>query len=378
MKKKVLVLIPNLKGGGAERVVTNLVNLYKSNNYELTLMTLFDVGSNKELINTNVRYRYFLKNQVRGIWRIFKLIPAKLLHKIIIKEKYDIEIAYLEGMATKIVSGGCENVKKITWIHCELTNHEKYFLEMYRNSNEFRRVYSLFDKIVCVSNDVKISFTSSLLKDFSNIYVVHNVLDEKRIFQLSMKRNKIEIDENKINFVSVGRLVNQKGYKRLLSIFYDFKERKDIHLYILGEGPDYKYLSKYLYENSIKNVTLLGFINNPYSFIKKMDCFICASFQEGFSTSVAEALILGVPVISTKCSGSEELCSEGAGIVCDNNSEGLKKAIISYLNCIELQKKMKENAKKKKNGICSLKALSEFESILNSCYDISFSKDRII
>ena len=357
--KEVLLLIPNLKGGGAERVVVDLVNNFKSKKYNLTLMTLYDVGINKELLNDHVRYKFFRKHQIRGIWRIYKLIPAKILHRIIIRDKYDIEIAYLEGIVTKIISGGNNKVKKIAWLHCELTNHEKYFLKIYGSATKFRCVYSKFNKIACVSKDVRKSFSDKLLLGFENLAIVHNVIDQDRILGLADEINSFTPNDSVINFVSVGRLVEQKGYKRLLSVFRMLKDYP-IHLHILGDGPDYEYLCNYIKDNNLRNVTLLGFIKNPYSYMKKMDCYICSSFQEGYSTAVAEALILHLPVISSKCSGSEELCSLGRGIVCENSESGIHDGILEYLND---NLKIKEAASN--NKMLKEDALKSFHDLLD-------------
>lgn len=362
--KKVLILIPNLKGGGAERVVVDLVNNFESLEYDVTLMTLYDKGINKKLISDKVKYRYFCKHQIRGIWRIYKIIPRKLLHKLIIKHEYDIEIAYLEGMATKVIAGGNENIRKIAWLHCELTNHLDYFMEMYRNIGEFREVYSKFNKIVCVSEDVKTSFQNDFLNGFSNLKVVHNVIDDERILYLAQQEVSLNISHDVLNFVSVGRLVEQKGYQRLLRIFNRLKNEK-VHLYILGEGPDSKKLKEYIKKNNLSNVTMMGFQKNPYNIISKMDCYICSSFQEGFSTAVAESIILNVPIISTQCSGSRELCDSGVGIVCENSEEALYNTIKKYIRSKNIRDDMKNAVNEKR--IIKQDSINDFIDLLDSC-----------
>ena len=68
--KKVLVLIPSLRGGGAEKVVVNLVNNFYSTEYEITLMTIFDSGINKKFLKPNVLYKTHFLFYIRGFWRI--------------------------------------------------------------------------------------------------------------------------------------------------------------------------------------------------------------------------------------------------------------------------------------------------------------------
>ncbi|MPN57198.1 N-acetylgalactosamine-N,N'-diacetylbacillosaminyl-diphospho-undecaprenol 4-alpha-N-acetylgalactosaminyltransferase [bioreactor metagenome] len=78
---------------------------------------------------------------------------------------------------------------------------------------------------------------------------------------------------------------------------------------------------------------LLGFHKNPYKFVSKSDLYVCSSFREGFSTAVTEALVLGIPVVSTNCSGANELLGENNefGIVTENSTEGLYEGIREML-----------------------------------------------
>ena len=70
---------------------------------------------------------------------------------------------------------------------------------------------------------------------------------------------------------------------------------------------------------------LAGFQTNPYGYIKNADLFVCPSYQEGLSTAVTEAILLGVPVVSTDVSGAKEILGKNDeyGIVTENSEEGL-------------------------------------------------------
>ena len=73
--------------GGAERVLVNLVNNLDKNKYDITLITIFDTGINKDFLNKNVKYKYILRHQFRGNSHILKLFSPKLLYKMFIKDK---------------------------------------------------------------------------------------------------------------------------------------------------------------------------------------------------------------------------------------------------------------------------------------------------
>ena len=96
-------------------------------------------------------------------------------------------------------------------------------------------------------------------------------------------------------------------------------------------------------ENS---VTLLGYSENPYKYLKKCDLFVCSSLSEGFSTAVTEALVLGIPVCTVNVSGMKELLgnSNEYGIVTDNDEEALYKGIKRLLDDNELLQYYKSQA----------------------------------
>lgn len=88
------------------------------------------------------------------------------------------------------------------------------------------------------------------------------------------------------------------------------------------------------------SVKLLGFKKNPYKYMNKSDLFVCSSRTEGFSTVVTEALIIGLPVVSTKCTGTNELLNNGeCGLITDNNIESL------YMGVKEMLQNKKEYEK---------------------------------
>ena len=134
--------------------------------------------------------------------------------------------------------------------------------------------------------------------------------------------------------VTSGRLVSQKGYESLLEACNKLnKDSIKYELWILGEGWDRPKLEELMNKYSLSNVKLLGFKENPYKYIKQGDLFVCSSKNEGFSLVIAEAMILGLPVISTNCSGPNELLNFGEyGYMVENNEEALYKGLKEIIN----------------------------------------------
>lgn len=368
--KKILFFIPNLMHGGAEKVLVNLVNNLDKDKYDITLQTIFDVGVNKQYLNKDIHYKYVFKKIFRGSTTIFKLFSPKLLYKHLIKDKYDVVISYLEGPTSRIISECPYNSKKVSWIHIEMNDEEKFTLG-FRNNEEARKCYSKFDEIVCVSNTVKqIFLETSNLKDV-NIDVLYNTNETEQIVEKSKEViDDVAFDKNTINICSVGKITGTKGYDRLARVHKKLiDEGLNHHIYILGIGEDEEKINKYIKENNLQDTyTLLGFRDNPYKYVSKCDLFVCSSLREGFSTAVTESLVVGTPVVSTLCSGAQELLgyNNEYGLVVENSEEGIYEGIKKFLEDRELLAYYKEKAIERGSFFSKEKTVKAVEDMIDS------------
>lgn len=368
--KKILFFIPNLMHGGAEKVLVNLVNNLDREKYDITLQTLFDIGVNKKYLNKDIRYKYFLKNIVKGNSIILKLFTPKFLYKKIIKEEYDIVISYLEGSTARIISG-CpyDNTKKVSWIHIEL-NNKNLFSTGFRNFKEAKKSYEGYDKIICVSNTVKQIFTEvSGIKN--NVEVLYNTNETEDIVKRSQEKvDDINFDKSKINICSVGKIIEKKGYYRLARIHKKLlDEGLEHNMYIIGIGEDEERIKKYLKENNLEDsYHLIGFRDNPYKYVSKCDLFVCSSYREGFSTAVTESLVVGTPVVSTLCSGAQELLgyNNEYGLVVENSEEGIYEGIKKLLEDRELLAYYKKKAMERGSFFSKEKTVKAVEDMIDS------------
>ena len=367
--KKILFFIPNLMHGGAEKVLVNLVNNLDRDKYNITLQTIFDVGVNKQYLKEDINYKYVFKKLFRGSTTIFKLFSPEFLYRYLIKDEYDIVISYLEGPTARIISGCPYVSKKISWIHIEM-NDEGKFAVGFRNSEEAKKCYGKFDEIICVSNTVKqIFLEASGLKEY-NVEVLYNTNETEKIVEKSKEEvDDVVFDENIVNICSVGKITRTKGYDRLARVHKKLMEEGlNHHIYILGIGEEKDKINKYLEENNLQDTyTFLGFRDNPYKYMAKCDLFVCSSLREGFSTAVTESLLVGTPVISTLCSGAQELLgyNNEYGLVVENSEEGiykgLKELLIDNNQLTYYTKKCKERA----SLFSKQKTVSMVESMLD-------------
>lgn len=283
------------------------------------------------------------KNKIL-LWIYYHCSP-RIFYKLFIKESYDTEVAFIEGYATRIISGSPNpNSKKIAWVHINLEiNH--WTTIAYQNSKEEEESYTKFNQVISVSRSVQAT-TEKLFKNINNSITLYNPIDANNIIQLSSQFVPFKESLQRIRLVSVGRYVQQKAFHRLVSITAQLiTEGYNIELWLVGEGEQRIALEKQIESLNLKDrVFLTGFQNNPYPYIKNADVFVCSSLTEGYSTVVTEALILECPVVTTDCSGMKELLLNGkCGIITENNEEALYKGIKLFLDSPNIQQQLKQN-----------------------------------
>lgn len=354
----------DLGGGGAERVLVNLVNNLNPQKYDITVRTIFGGGVNSKFLKPHIRYTPFFKRKpIRGFVPFQKLFSPQFLHKLFIKGDYDIEIAFMQHTPTRIIAGSKSKSRKFAWIHTR-----KFLTNTYKSRKELIKVYSQFDKIAFVSKE-SLEFFKTHFGFNPNGKIIYNIIDSERIKELSRKQSLIKKND-KIKLCSVGRFSREKGFDRLIRVLKKIQDDgfSNWELYLIGEGElrsEYESLinSSYL-SHKIK---LLGFQDNPYKFMKDMDLYVCPSITEGYSTSVAEAIILGIPVITTHCSGMEEIIgNSNSGIIVPNNEEDLYSGLKSLLLNHEIITEMKKSAESHSINFSTKKRVKEFEKFIGT------------
>lgn len=367
MKNKILFLIHDLGHGGAEKVLVNLVNNMDRSKFDITVMALFGGGVNEQFLGKDIRYITVFDRVVPGNSHLMKLLTPRQLHKWFVNEHYDIEVAYLEGPAVRIISG-CSNksTKLVSWIHCTMNTPKEAALG-FRSIKESQLCYNKMNTMVFVSETVKDAFLKSCPYD-GNATVLYNTNESDKI--VSLASEEAELDSERFCWCGVGKVAEVKGFDRMIRIQ---KRLADVghktHLYILGEGPMKAELEKLATECGISDsVTFLGYQTNPYKYVAKCDLFVCASHSEGFSTAATEALIVGTPVVTTLVSGMKEMLGENNewGIVTENDEESLYAGIKKLLDNPQLLAHYKEKAAERGKTFSTENTVKAVEEMLLS------------
>ena len=345
----VLFLIPTLDRGGAENVLVDLVNHMDQSKFRITVQTLFDKGAQKDRLREGIECRTFLYHQFHGNSRLQSVIPAGILYRLIVQKRYDIVVSYLEGPTAHILSG-CpyRDSKRVAWIHVEM-KAKRQLAVGFSSVEKALQAYLGFDRIAFVAKTVQDSFEKVAGKSFDNACVLYNTIDTKSIMDKAQEApENCPFTKHEYNIVSVGRIIDAKGFDRLARIQARLKtEGYKTHIYILGTGQDREDLEGFAAAHDISDsFTFLGFQENPYKYVSRADLFVCSSRREGFSTAVSEALILGIPVVSTNCSGAYELLGkhDEYGIVTDNEEDAIYQGIKTMLDDPERLKYYRKQA----------------------------------
>lgn len=363
---KILFFIETIDGGGAEKVLRNLVNNMDRNRFDITVQTVFPEDA-EHLLAEGIRYRaMYARNS--GLSRLRYRLEAAcgLSYLLHIRDTYDIECACLECGATKIISGSTnKKAKKLAWVHCDL---KKAMADPTDFAEKTRKYYQKFDKVVCVSRQGKTSF-DELFSNRIDSVIVYNTIDREEVLWKAQQQPEREYGKPLV--VSLGRLSEPKCYLRMLKAHRKLVEEGIVHhLLILGEGSERASLEAYIREHGLEQtVHLPGFAENPYPYLKKADLLACSSVYECFSTFITEGLILGKPIVTTDASGMRELLGESQwGLITDNEDEafykGMKEMLLSKERRISYGEKAKVRGEDFSTQILVGKTEEFFEELL--------------
>lgn len=341
---RILFFIEELTGGGAEKVLCNLVNTMDQNRFDITVQTLWKADAARYL-KPGIRYRWCYPHSNR-LARYRSRVEAALglTYSMHIRDDYDLEIAYLEFGSTKILAGSTnKKARKIAWIHSDLERSLNGKPEAVRKAAQ---QYKAYDRIVCVSQTAKDSFTRLFGRE-DDVTVLYNTVDDDAI------REKAELipaelpGKKRLTIASVGRLSAEKRYDMLLRVHKRLLEEGLAHdLWIVGEGDRRDQLEAVIEENGLTDsARLCGFQINPYPYMKAADLLVCSSLYEGLSTFVTEGLILGKPIVTTECSGMRELLGNSEyGLIVENGEDALLDGMRQLLSDAALRERYAASA----------------------------------
>lgn len=332
-KKRITFFMDALHGGGAEKVVVNLLRgLAKHDEFELDLVLATLEGPYLDQVPKQVKIIDLNKGRV-----ITAVLPL---------------VDYLKKNRPWALIGNMGHVNIVATMAKELAQIPTRLLLVEHNNlsanrttlkraklvpSFMRLLYPRANAVAGVSAGVARDLEQQLGLGKETVKVLYNpVVNEDLINQSQEDFTHPWFEENSPPvFLAVGRLNPQKDFPNLLRAFACVKQQKPARLIILGEGQERQKLEKAIADLGIEQDVLLpGFVKNPYVYMKRASCFVLSSRDEGLPTVLIEAMACGCPVVSTNCpSGPDEILDNGVygHLVPIENSEALAAAMVKTL-----------------------------------------------
>lgn len=376
MKKRILVIMPSMFIGGAERSLIGLLDSLNQSNLDVYLFLfrhegelLSHIPSHVHLLPQIDEYTTFdrpiieilksnlfkfgliriwskillnikakIKRENKDVWKSMQYTSyyvTKLLPEI--EGNYDMAISFL---GVPFYMKKVHAKKKMAWIH---TDYDSLFPDRKKDI----QAYQLVDYIVTVSDKCKQSFDAFHPSLINKSIMIENIISKSYIF--NQTNEIVEFDKEHISLLSIGRFCDAKNFDNVPNICRRIREYGlNVKWYLIGYGGDENLIrSKILQENMQDYVIILGKKNNPYPYIKACDIYIQPSRYEGKAVTVREAQIMNKPVIITNYSTSKSQLIDGCdGIIVPMDNENCAKGIVNLLKNKMLQHSLIENTRK--------------------------------
>lgn len=348
--KKILFVMDSMVLGGSQRILLTILKMLPPS-YHVELLLINDYGIYLDDIPKGIKvYSIFSKyKQVPfgdiknyDFYQKVKIIFNKVVFRgkvylnyiryvsnKIVNDEYDYVIGFQEGPANFVAANMQGKAKKIGWLHSDINMLTKKQSEMELG------VYQKLDKIICVSDFVKLSAIKKHEHIKCKAYVLHNPIDFEVIRRQSVEDVELIYDEF-INIISIGRLSPEKQLDLLIKKLSKYlHEHDEVKLHIVGDGPERLYLNRLIDTLELDGrVILHGLQKNPYKYLKMSDIYISASLYEGLPTTIIEAMVLNKMIIANDIPANVELLKdyEPCAIVNVENDLQLVSAIDSVLD----------------------------------------------
>lgn len=373
-KKQIFIAIHYLEIGGAEISLIGLLNAIDYIQYDVDLFVYSHRGELMKLIPQQVnllpeipKYSYLekpMKDTLRHGY--FDIVIARLLAKVqyrqyvkkhlpsegsaafqyvadcvtpilptINKNEYDLAISFLTPH--NIVRDKVNAKKKIAWIHTDYS-----YIDV--DVKKELPVWSKFDYIASISEDVTKSFLNRFPSLKDKIVLIENILSPTFV-RSRAKQQKIEFphENNRINLLSIGRFTEAKNFDNVPDILRRIRENGiNAYWYIIGYGGAETLILSKIKESGMEDyVILLGKQENPYPYLDAADIYVQPSRFEGKSVTVREAQMLCKPLVVTNYRTAPSQVMDGVdGVIVPLENESCAKGISKFIRNKELQEKI--------------------------------------
>ena len=317
-QKRVAVFLPALYGGGAERTMLNLAQGIAECGYAVDLVLAQAEGPYMTEISDLVHLVDLGQGKILNRNRTLSRLPA--LVRYLRTEKPDAVVSALRrtnlvAVWAQRLAGGPRRVvvNEQSNVSVEVANLSNSLMRLWPYLA--KRYYPWADKVVGVSQGVVDDLVTSVGIPQHKAKVIYNPVITAKLREKArapLEHPWFQSGEPPV-ILAVGRLMKQKDFSTLLKAFAELRQHRQARLLILGEGDERPMLEALASKLGIQDdVSLPGFADNPYPFMRDASLFVMSSRWEGLPTVLIEVLYCGTPIVSTDCpNGPREILSNG-------------------------------------------------------------------
>lgn len=305
------ILLPDLRGGGAERVAVNLANGFAVRGYTVDMVLLNATG--EFLSDLRPEVRIVDLKIVRMRWAMLPLVRylRQAQPTAALAFMWPITVAAVLARTLARVSTRVVVAEHTTWSRSELLARWSLGWQV---RNSMHHVFPRADAIVAVSQGAADDLARFARLDRSTITAIYNpIVGEKKVRTIEQLAPSVWWTGTHRRVLAVGTLKAIKDYATLLAAFAQLRQPVDARLLILGEGECRDALEARARQLGLEGrVFMPGFVKDPSPYFQHADLHVLSSTGEGFGNVIVEALEAGTPVVSTDCpSGPREILCDG-------------------------------------------------------------------
>ena len=358
-KLKILFVITSLRTGGAERLVVELAVRLKNRGHkvDIFLMDGTDTFLKKELLKEEITVTAGGRGYLQ-MWNPFHILKLK---KIIKAKGYD--IIHTHNTAVQYIgalSVSDTKIKLVTTEHNTFNKRRKW--PGFKNID--KKIYSRYDKVICVSREVKTLLLNYLKENGEDKFpVIYNGID------LSKFHHKDNCSENRDRFIitMIAAFRKQKDHETIIMAMMYLPENYE--LWLAGEGE-----TKEMYERLVETLDLkdrikfLGNVENMPVLLSQSDVMVLSSHYEGMPLSLIEAMAAAKPCIASDVDGNREII-KGYGLLF-NHKDPVDVASKIKLVCEtgELYKRLSDLSLKRSKDFDINKTVDQYEKSYQSLF----------
>jgi len=324
--KRILLVAPDLSVGGVQRALVTFLRAAPFDRLDITLLLFRDGGEFLDEVPSQVHVkvekragkRERLRSAVSGMLNrlrlnsIFKLAKqvyhrsGQRLARMKCDGRFDIAIAFSDGLATWYVANSVQAGRKIAFVHTDVSRAGY-------DAGREREIYRQFEEVVLSSRASEESFLRLIPQMGGKTVILPNAVDRERVLSLSEGPSPYPEDSGAVRLLTVGRLSHEKGVGKIPVLLRKLLDAgQSVCWYVVGDGPERENLLRSARRLKVeKALVLAGQLENPFLYMRYCDIYVQPSEYEGYCIALAEARALCRPIVACNFAGASEQLENG-------------------------------------------------------------------